>query len=311
LLARNPDLEALLVANYHDNDAWRVYADWLTEHGDPRGELIGLDLSADDDTDNVELGALRDRVAQLVHGAVFGDLWRRIGRASLMTFKRGFAAWIKVDYDCNEPRAQIIADILDHPACALLGGLELGPRTTDTGRDRDLDCTTTIELIAERAPPTLQYFTFRLPSTIANLDAIRELPRITNVSYTLDRYNGPGFAADVVRTLCSTKWPTLRGFGLDLGDDGAMPDDLAPLFQRSDLPLARLSLRGDRRSTFCTAICKLLVDSPLAASLEELSLWVGNLSKANYELLVEHRRYFTRLRKFYVPSRIYTEQLSG
>ena len=111
-----------------------MYADWLAERGDPRGELIGLDLSAAEQPDNVELAASRDQLAKRVHETVFGDLWR---------------------------------------------------------------------------------------------------------------------------------------------------------------------------------IGKLLVESPLAASLESVAIWVGNPSRVDYELLVEHRGYFTRLRDIRVPSKSYTQRLSG
>lgn len=46
-------VEARIRANRDDADAWRVYADWLLDHGDPRGELILLELQP---------GAIRDPV---------------------------------------------------------------------------------------------------------------------------------------------------------------------------------------------------------------------------------------------------------
>jgi uncharacterized protein (TIGR02996 family) len=39
---RNLELEAAIVAKPHDLAVYVVYADWLTEQGDPRGELIRL-----------------------------------------------------------------------------------------------------------------------------------------------------------------------------------------------------------------------------------------------------------------------------
>jgi uncharacterized protein (TIGR02996 family) len=42
--ARNPELEKAIVANPNDREAWAVFADWLQEQGDPRGELISLQL---------------------------------------------------------------------------------------------------------------------------------------------------------------------------------------------------------------------------------------------------------------------------
>ena len=42
--ARNPALEKAILANPLDRDAYAVFADWLQEQGDPRGELISLQL---------------------------------------------------------------------------------------------------------------------------------------------------------------------------------------------------------------------------------------------------------------------------
>lgn len=39
---RHPELEAAILANPDDKEAWTVYADWLGTIGDVRGELIGL-----------------------------------------------------------------------------------------------------------------------------------------------------------------------------------------------------------------------------------------------------------------------------
>src|ERR1041385_7594063 len=48
--ARNPTLEAAIVANPNDRDAYTVFGDWLQEQGAPRGELISLQLAYKDKT---------------------------------------------------------------------------------------------------------------------------------------------------------------------------------------------------------------------------------------------------------------------
>lgn len=42
--ARNLDLETSAFGNLDDAETWRVYADWLQNIGDPRGELASLEL---------------------------------------------------------------------------------------------------------------------------------------------------------------------------------------------------------------------------------------------------------------------------
>src|SRR5688572_23115268 len=46
--ARNPDLEAAIAASPLDREPYSVFADWLQQQGDPRGELISLQLAGKD-----------------------------------------------------------------------------------------------------------------------------------------------------------------------------------------------------------------------------------------------------------------------
>ena len=39
------DLLAVIAENPADENAWLLYADWLQQHGEPRGELIALDIA--------------------------------------------------------------------------------------------------------------------------------------------------------------------------------------------------------------------------------------------------------------------------
>lgn len=43
---RRDELEAQIAASAHDDSLLLVYADWLQQHGDPRGELIALEAAA-------------------------------------------------------------------------------------------------------------------------------------------------------------------------------------------------------------------------------------------------------------------------
>jgi uncharacterized protein (TIGR02996 family) len=99
--------EAALIAAIRaapDDDAPRlVYADWLTERGDPRGELITLQCRAGEEPDAV------DRVRTLLRE--HGVAWRRHLPPSVRdsTFARGFLATIDL-YDV--PQLKAIAPVL-------------------------------------------------------------------------------------------------------------------------------------------------------------------------------------------------------
>ncbi len=48
--ACNPELDALLFRDFDDARTWSVYADWWLERGEPRGELVRLELAAQRDS---------------------------------------------------------------------------------------------------------------------------------------------------------------------------------------------------------------------------------------------------------------------
>ncbi len=79
---RNPALEALVVEDFEDEQRWRVWADDLSEHGDPRGELIACALSG---LDSPEL------LAPLVPH-LFGPLAPRLGRAVKVAWSHGLVS---------------------------------------------------------------------------------------------------------------------------------------------------------------------------------------------------------------------------
>src|SRR5690554_2882063 len=48
----HPNFERPLFDDPDDSEAWAVYADWLSEQGDPAGELIALELEVEAATAN-------------------------------------------------------------------------------------------------------------------------------------------------------------------------------------------------------------------------------------------------------------------
>jgi uncharacterized protein (TIGR02996 family) len=56
---RDLDFEAAIIADTDDVGAYTVYADWLLERGDPRGELITVQLARETAPDDAALAVLR------------------------------------------------------------------------------------------------------------------------------------------------------------------------------------------------------------------------------------------------------------
>jgi len=66
----NPDLEARIHANPDDRDDYLVYGDWLSEQGDPRGELITVQVKLEDAPDDAALRATGVPVPRLARGGM-------------------------------------------------------------------------------------------------------------------------------------------------------------------------------------------------------------------------------------------------
>jgi uncharacterized protein (TIGR02996 family) len=82
-VATNPDLEARILSNPADRDAYAVYGDWLSEQGDPRGELVAVQLKlAEAPTDE-----LRSRETALL--AEYASAW--LGELAGLDAKKDFA----------------------------------------------------------------------------------------------------------------------------------------------------------------------------------------------------------------------------
>ncbi|HEY5937595.1 MAG TPA: TIGR02996 domain-containing protein [Kofleriaceae bacterium] len=77
--ATEADLIAAIVADPDDRDARQIYADWLARAGDPRGELIHLELARETMREgDDEYDAIVARIDQIVaehHAALLAPLW--------------------------------------------------------------------------------------------------------------------------------------------------------------------------------------------------------------------------------------------
>src|SRR5215204_4545802 len=80
---RNLDLEAAIIANPEDDQLYRVYADWLEGQGDPRAQLIRVQL---DSGDSAARPLLRERAEELL-----GPSLAKFALA--LSWKRGFVFW--------------------------------------------------------------------------------------------------------------------------------------------------------------------------------------------------------------------------
>lgn len=70
----HPELAAAIVAAPDEIEGYRVYADWLSEQGDVRGELIRAELAFEENPEDEVSERARDQIVKLFQRELFGPL---------------------------------------------------------------------------------------------------------------------------------------------------------------------------------------------------------------------------------------------
>ncbi len=157
---RGEQLARLIEESPEDEDAFRVYTDWLEERGDPRATLVRLQMTRERVTDRAKLDHLETRLAELFeqHREHFlGPLAKvlpsskssRAARdnAPKLEWRRGFVYKAELRRLARMPMHRFLDHLISHPSGRFL--VEL----------RDLwaeDPEALIEVLATRAPRTLR-----------------------------------------------------------------------------------------------------------------------------------------------------------
>jgi uncharacterized protein (TIGR02996 family) len=98
-MERNRDLEAKLLANPDNTDAYLVYADFLQSKGDPRGELITLQHAGKTE----EANAYLEKHADAIYGPVLKNYRKTFDGEDENAFewRLGFIRSARLSYDSN------------------------------------------------------------------------------------------------------------------------------------------------------------------------------------------------------------------
>jgi uncharacterized protein (TIGR02996 family) len=171
--ARNPELEAAIIADPSDRDAYTVYADWLMEQGDPRGELITLQLGYKDKQARqlIEkhidyfLGPLKE------HEEVYDEggnnsishlrtseqekAWQKTHRQAFL-WRNGFIQRVRLSHDeysvedFNGKISDILKMVLDHPSARFATEFAF----MSNGDPNENNLQNLIDLLGKKAPVT-------------------------------------------------------------------------------------------------------------------------------------------------------------
>ena len=265
--ARNPELEAAILADPEAIEPWLIFGDWLQTQGDPRGVLIMRDAAlraSPRDPNLIKMVKVRvDRYADYFRGP--------FSRANV-ELRWGFIHKLRMFSD-GHARLEEILRAPRHPRW--LNTIELMVDNLDR-------C---IELVGELAPPTVRTIALIGKSRIGSLAPLaKPLVRMRRLSLEA------GLTDSAFAELVRTPLPALRALGATLD-----VTQLGDLLARDDLPINELHVRAARvaRGLVSVEFVDAIAESPLARQLEHLDL----LFETGAELrFLEHGARFPRLR---------------
>jgi len=321
-------LEARIVADPSDTAAYAVYADWLQRQGDPRGELIALQLAREAELARNPKGrsTLKTAIAKHVarHAAtLFGGLAALVSdvrdlAAEPFVWRLGFIHRVVLKTRRGGDLGAIVAEVLRHPSGRFVR--ELAIRCDDIDEAHRV-----VDALCELAPPTLSELDLLVADERLDLDAlwpaVARLRRLTVVARAFDlgavcvpaveraRFATVRLSGDNMRSIAAAPWPVLERLELRFGGrfepSSASLEDVLRLLERTDLPaLTHLKLRGcEHAGEALTA----LADSALGRQLVVVDLSYGNVERASLRKLAVHVTSFPALRELWLPSAVLPE----
>jgi uncharacterized protein (TIGR02996 family) len=321
-MARNLELEALIAKAPDDVGNYNVYADWLIQQGDPRGELINAQLKYETATAAADRSALEDRIGELhaKHDAEWlGELATQ-KQGFTVTWRRGFLHEVTLgDDDAADIAFQdLYAKLRPLPVAQLFRAITFAAFQDDDQPTWDSGVTAMVE---HGVPATLRKVVFDrgsywdISGTYLNvLEPLYALaPDLEHLEINLGNMelgtiNLPnlrhfevwtgGFTSDNMKAVVAATWPKLETLLLRFGgseDYGANTtvEDVLPLLAANGIPNVRhLALAN---SPFIDALIPHLAKSPLLKQITKLDLSLGEMSDAGATAIVEHAAAFKHL----------------
>lgn len=317
-IARNKDLERAIEQAPDDREPYQVYADFLEEQGDPRGEVISAHLSP------------RGNAERLIeeHGTyLLGGLRNYLGPVELEWYA-GFirAARIALTYDeYNEgiDARDLLATLLDLHATRFLQSLTLG--AFDYRGNNDYDAL--LRILARRRRPSLRSLFIgdttadqqeiswtragdlsRLPAALPNLRNLK----IHAGSMSLGSLDFPkletlvvetgGLSLENLRILDAGTWPELVELSIWFGQRtyGAKGgvEDIGRILAGDGIPkIRRLGLMN---AEFSKALVEAVLNAGVLPRLEELDLSLGVMSDDGAAALLAGAAYWRHLKRLVV-----------
>jgi uncharacterized protein (TIGR02996 family) len=337
--ARNPELEARILENSDDTSSYLVYADWLSERGDPRGELIVVQSKlAQHPTP-----ALKAQETKLLHD--HGATWlgsfasaKEVDAAAL--WRLGFIDSFRLGpvdgyetSDLDFPTA--LEELLGLPGIQLLRELIIGSKSYDDYPTSWADC---VEALAEHGVPAglrrLQLTRggyWDISSTeLGSIEALYpHLKRLQHLSIemgsmefgkmrlpelrSLEVITG-GLTAENLRSIGGAEWPHLEKLLLYTGETGneygcdIQLEDILALVRSGACKHVRYL--GFANSTLADQIAAELPRTGILAQLETLDLSQGTFGDDGANAILENADAYRHLKTIDLTHHFVSDELS-
>lgn len=317
---RDAELEAAIIADPESPAAYEVYADWLLERGEPRGELVTVQLERERAPTDPALAA-RER-ALLAPYVEALDMLGRYASAVQVTWRRGFidSAVIRAHYESGDA-ATSYAELAAMPVAALLRRLEIGAEISHHGRHGGVVPDDASVLEAMRAHPlrdlrSLSFSAFDHDISWTHVGELAvagdALASVEELSIDSGRMRfGPvalprlrslqlitgGLPAHVLADLAAQTWPHLTRLHIWLGtenyDGSCTAADIQPLLDGDVIPAVDdLALCNYDHAD---ELVGRIVRANILARLRKLDLSKGTLGPAGAQLILRHAGAFAHL----------------
>jgi len=296
-LASNEALEALVEAQPDAVEPRLVYADWLAEAGDPRGELMQREARGEAVPRGPFLGALAPFEGTLE-----------------ATWRVGFVESARVEVTRADERAglsvtRLLGHLLALPTARALRELTVFLPSVHEERED------VVAALAARVRPALRTLTLTtneeeemlswtgtgdlapLGAALPGLEALMvragslALSSAEELSSSLTRLSieTVGMRPEILATIARAAWPRLEALTVWCGSSSygveVRADDFAELLTRCELPSLRALDLSNNEVT--DELAAMVLASPLLPRLESLTLSKGTLTAAGAKLLVD------------------------
>ena len=326
---RNPELEAAIVADPYDRNAWMVLADWLQDQGDPRGELMALQIGNKAKPAAVFLDKHRDYFLGPLgeHQQCYDG-----SDKPAFTWRNGFIFGVRLSHNhyANEAwkgsLADVLTKLLDHPSGRFITEMTF----QDNNDPNDDDLQDLIDLLAKRAPKSIRRIEIGDEVDQISWYNVGDLGKLWKAvphlktflieagSFELGKIDAPelaravfktgGLSADSGKSIATMKAPALEELQIYYGDDNYGGDctikQVKPLLDRTDLPALRHL--GLLNAEFADDICRALAKSKLLPQLAVLDLSMGCMTDEGAAALVANKDAFAHLDELIVDDNYLT-----